>query len=116
MDGKRIETEDFDGKQNYRIVRIELLRPIMASLPPAHIGEAAWRILSMDIPIKLRVLKSVLEILNQENVDVVCLGELYSLSWLGHALRLLKGIPCVHYIHGEEITTNSASRFYGREQ
>jgi len=38
--------------------------------------------------------------------------ELYALSWLGSTLRKKRGLPIIHYIHGEEITTGPGSRFY----
>jgi phosphatidylinositol alpha-1,6-mannosyltransferase len=58
--------------------------------------------------------RAVLDIVRNERVDVVCFGEVYSLGWLGVLLRKLKGVPCIHYIHGEEITAGVSSRLYGR--
>jgi len=114
LNGELIENGVFKQKQNFVLKRIELLRPILQSAPPRHLVEAIWRVLSVDIPIKIRVLWTTLEILRKENVNVICIGELYSLSWLGQILKILTGLPCIYYIHGEEITTTSASRFYGR--
>jgi phosphatidylinositol alpha-1,6-mannosyltransferase len=114
VDGQRIREEDTEQDGKFNVKRIELLRPLIRSVPPRHLGESAWRALSEDIPISLRALRAVLSIVREESVDIVCIGELIALAWLGRILRTLKGLPCIHYIHGEEITTNNPSRFYGR--
>lgn len=107
--------KNFDQNQSYKISRTELLRPLIKVTPPRHLAHAATRVLAEDLPLRLRTLAAALHIIRQEQVDIVCLGELYALSWLARTLKTLKKIPCLFYIHGEEITTGSVSRFYGRQ-
>jgi len=100
-----------DVLQPFRVERIELLRPVLHKETTTSFASLC-RWISEDLPIRRSVRKAALELVDQIKPDVVCLGELYALSWLGSTLRKKRGLPIIHYIHGEEITTGPGSRFY----
>ncbi|MBI4523155.1 MAG: glycosyltransferase [Deltaproteobacteria bacterium] len=116
MDGNRIINNGKapDQGQPFRVKRIELLRPLVQPPSAAHLTQSAWRLLSHDLPLRLGVLRRALQTVREEKVDIVCLGELFALAWLGRMLRRLRGIPCIHYIHGEELMAEKPLRFYSR--
>jgi phosphatidylinositol alpha-1,6-mannosyltransferase len=105
---------EYDAQAGFPIERIELLRPPAAK--PASLIHSAWLQLSVDLPLKLRVLRKAVAIIRREQIDVVCVCELSSGSWLGVLLKWLLGIPYINYIHGEEITTEAPYRLFGRRR
>ena len=102
-----------DSQEPFEVQRIELLRPL---IKPATRNPLVpfWRLIFEDWLLRLRVARAALRVVDATGADVVCLGDLYGLSWLGEYLRRKRNMPVVHYIHGEEVTTGSGSRFYGR--
>jgi len=46
----------------------------------------------------------------RHDINLVCIGELVTGTWLGIALRKLFGCKLVIYVHGEEITTRTDGR------
>jgi len=96
----------FDAAQAYPIDRIPLLRPAM--LPaPANKLVSLWRLATQDLPLYARVLWNAARIVRRHDINVVCVGELVTGTWLGIALRRLFGCKLVIYVHGEEITTRT---------
>jgi phosphatidylinositol alpha-1,6-mannosyltransferase len=72
--------------------------------------------LVVDLPLKLKVLYKTISLVRREGIDVICVCELSSGSWLGLLLKRLLGIPYINYIHGEEITTEVPYRLFGRRR
>lgn len=105
---------EYDAQVDFPIERIELLRPPAAS--PGSLLHSAWLQLSVDLPLKLKVLRKAIGMIRREGIDVVCVCELSSGSWLGLLLRRMLGIPYINYIHGEEITTDVPYRLFGRRR
>jgi phosphatidylinositol alpha-1,6-mannosyltransferase len=103
-----------DAAAPYPIHRLELLRPPMVeSHSRLH---SLWRLVTVDLPIRLRVVREVLRIRRAYGIDVVCVGELTSGSWIGLFCQRWLGCRMVSYIHGEEVTTVSRYRFFGHSR
>jgi phosphatidylinositol alpha-1,6-mannosyltransferase len=64
----------------------------------------------------VRVFQETRRIVKQHGIDVICIGELSSGSWIGLLGQRLLGCKMVNYIHGEEITTETGYRFFGRHR
>ncbi len=113
--GEEIEGwREYDARAGFPITRIELLRaPILSS---RSLWQSLLLHLTVDLPITLRVLRAALRLVRRENIDVLCVCELNSGTWMGVALRALVGIPFVTYIHAEEITTDSSHRLFNRRR
>jgi phosphatidylinositol alpha-1,6-mannosyltransferase len=105
---------DYDAQASFPIERIELLRPPAVS--PKSLLHSAWLQLWVDLPLKLKVLRKAVSMIRREGIDVVCVCELSSGSWLGLLLKRMLGIPYINYIHGEEITTEVPYRLFGRRR
>lgn len=93
-----------DATQNFPVDRITLLRPPMMP-PPANKLVSLWRLLTSDFPLYAKVLFKAAALVRKHRINVVCVGELVTGSWLGIALKKLFGCKLVIYVHGEEITT-----------
>lgn len=116
VDGEEIEGwREFDSEAPYPVIRTELLRPREMAAPPTRL-HSVWRQLSIDIPLKLRIFLKVRRIVKDHGIDVVCIGELNSGSWIGLACQRFLGCRMISYIHGEEITTITDYRFFGRHR
>ncbi|CDH43054.1 glycosyltransferase family 4 protein [Candidatus Contendibacter odensensis] len=116
IDGQAIAGwREYDAQAGYPVERIELLRPLMLDIPCSRL-QSVWRTLTIDLPLKWRVLKTVAALVRRERINVVCIGELTSGSWIGLAAQRLLGCRMINYIHGEEITTETTYRFYGRQR
>lgn len=113
--GEEVEGwRDYDAKAGFPIERIELLRPPMVQ--SRSLLHSLWLQLAVDLPLKARVLRRALGLVRREGIDVICVCELASGSWLGLVLKRVLGIPYINYIHGEEITTESPYRLFGRRR
>lgn len=116
IDGQPVSGwQGYDAQTGFPIERIELLRPLMQNAP-THRLDSLWRALIIDLPLKWRVLRTVASLVRRERINVICIGELTSGSWIGLAARRLFGCRMINYIHGEEITTETPYRFYGRQR
>lgn len=105
--------EAFDRAQPYRIERMDLIRPLQVrSRSRWH---SLWLLLRHDLPLKVMLLFRVAAIVRRERIGTVCLGELDSLGWLGPWVGMM-GCRVVHYIHGEEVTTATPWRYFGRHR
>jgi phosphatidylinositol alpha-1,6-mannosyltransferase len=115
-DGKEIENwREHDAQAPFPIDRIALLRPRIAP-PPANLMVTGWRLLCQDLPLYLRCLAAAASIVRRHRINVICVGELVSGSWLGIALKKLFGCKLITYVHGEEITTATGGRLYGNKR
>lgn len=103
---------EHDAVCGYPVTRTELLRPVVMP-PPANRLVSAWRVVAIDLPLKVRVAWQAIGLARRYPVGVVCIGELVSGAWLGEFLRRWFGLKLVFYVHGEEITTRYASGSFG---
>jgi phosphatidylinositol alpha-1,6-mannosyltransferase len=104
---------DHDRKAYYPVNRTELVRPQIGA-PPSSALHSAMRLLTVDLPLAVRTLWRVAGIVRDEKIDVICVGELTSGSWIAQWCKRLFGCRVINYIHGEEITVDMPYRFYGR--
>jgi len=101
--------QEYDASVPFAVERIDLLRaPIRPA--PKTILHAVGRRIAEDYPLKRRVLHKALSMVDRFRPEVVCLGDLHALSWLGQDLKRRRGLPVVQFIHGEEITNTCSSR------
>lgn len=116
LSGQEIEGwRAHDETATYPISRVELLRPL-AREGGSSLLRSGWGFLTEDLPLKLRVLREVQRIVREHGINVICVGELNSGSWIGVAARRLWGCRMVSYIHGEEVTAQTSYRLYGRNR
>jgi len=97
---------EHDAAQNFPVDRIPLLRPPMLP-PPSNKLVSLWRLVAQDLPLYAKVLYKAAGIVRKHDINLVCVGELVTGTWLGIALRKLFGCKLVIYVHGEEITTRT---------
>lgn len=107
--------EEHDRQCGYPVHRLDLLRPAMLP-PPANKLVSAWRYLTIDIPLRARVLFASLQLIRRHNMGLLCLGELNSSAWLGGVCRRLTGCRLIYYIHGEEVTTQFDAGSFGKKR
>lgn len=106
---------EHDRQCGYPVHRLDLLRPPILP-PPANKLVSAWRVLAQDIPSKLIVLYTAVQMIRRHNIGLLCIGELNSSGWLAGWCRRLTGCRTMFYIHGEEITTRFDGGSYGRKR
>lgn len=107
--------EMHDAALPYSVDRVAFLRPRI--LPaPANKLVSVWRLLFQDVPVYARALLSAARIVKTHGINVVCVGEVGTGSWLAIALRKLYGVKVIIYVHGEEITTHSSGRLSGNKR
>jgi glycosyltransferase involved in cell wall biosynthesis/peptidoglycan/xylan/chitin deacetylase (PgdA/CDA1 family) len=107
--------QQHDQSVNFPIDRIRLLRPLMQQ-PPANFLASLCRFAFQDIPLYAHVLLAAVRIVRQHKINIVCVGELVSGSWIGIALKKIFGLKLMIYIHGEEITTVTGGRLHGNQR
>jgi phosphatidylinositol alpha-1,6-mannosyltransferase len=106
---------EHDANQAFPVDRIPLLRPAM--LPrPANKLVSLWRMLAKDLPLYAKVLYKAATLVRRHDINLVCVGELVTGSWLGIALKKMFGTKLVIYVHGEEITTRTDGRLGRRRK
>lgn len=105
--------KEYDANAPFPIDRLPYLRPLMLP-PPRNIFVSVYRFIVKDLMLYLHVFVSASQIVRKHNINIVCIGELVSGGWLGVALKKCFGCKLVFYVHGEEITTNTQGRLYGR--
>jgi len=104
-----------DQSVPYPVDRLPLLRPQM--LPaPANILVSVLRLVLNDMPLYARSLWTAARIVRKHQINLVCVGELVTGSWLGFALKRLFGCKVVIYVHGEEVTTATGGRLHGNRR
>ncbi len=104
-----------DARCEFPIYRLDLLRPEMAP-PPANKLVSAWRFLTIDIPLRWRIVSTVYQLIRRHRIGVICIGELASTAWLGAFFRRFLGTRMVLYVHGEEITQRVDAGSFGRRR
>lgn len=100
-----------DQNCGFPVYRLDLLRPRISR--PAHKLIAAWRFLTIDVPLRLRVIWKVWKLIRRHGIEVICIGELASTAWLGEFFQRVFGKRMVIYVHGEEITTRFDAGSFG---
>ncbi len=105
---------EHDAAVAYPVDRIRLLRPLMAP-PPANVLVSVMRLAFQDLPLYAGILLKAATLVHRHRINVVCVGELVTGSWLGIALKKLFGCKLIIYVHGEEITT-ATSGFHGNRR
>jgi phosphatidylinositol alpha-1,6-mannosyltransferase len=106
---------DQDRRAAFPVDRIDLLRPLMMP-PPSSMLESLYRFVFLDLPLFGRIFFHAARIVRRHRVNVVCIGELVTLGWLGPILRKLFKCRLIIYVHGEEITTTTSGRLYGKSR
>lgn len=106
---------EHDAKAKYPVYRLELLRPLEVAAPASRL-HSLWRWIRTDFPLRVRVFLKLHRIVRKHGIRTVCVGELISGSWVGLAAKYLLGCKMISYIHGEEITTETPYRFFGRQR
>ena len=76
--------------------------------------DSIWFFLRYDLPTQARVLIKAFSLQRRHNFEIICIGELQMQGWLTIALKWLTPAKTILYIHGEELTTNTSSRFLGK--
>ena len=106
---------EHDATAPFPIERIDLLRPLMAP-PPANLAVSGSRLLLQDVPLYMSTLRAAARTVREHKINVICVGELVTGSWLGIALKKLFGCKLIIYVHGEEITTATGGRLHGNKR
>jgi phosphatidylinositol alpha-1,6-mannosyltransferase len=101
-----------DTASDENIYRIKHL--MAPSVECGNIFQTIYAVIRYDLPTRCRVLITMLRLIRKREIDVVCIGELQELGWLVVLLKKLARVKVVIYTHGEEVTTVSTSRFYGK--
>jgi glycosyltransferase involved in cell wall biosynthesis/peptidoglycan/xylan/chitin deacetylase (PgdA/CDA1 family) len=107
--------QEHDAAAPYPVDRADFLRPRVLP-PPANVLVSAGRLLFQDFPLYAKALLAAARIVREHDINVVCIGELVTGSWLGMALRKLYKVKVVIYVHGEEITTVTGGRLSGNKR
>jgi len=103
-----------DAGAPYTVYRLELLRPL--ALECRSRLQSLWLFLTSDLPLKLKVLLTTIRIIRREGINLICIGELNSVSWLGLICQRWLGIKLINYIHGEEVTIEVGYRNFDQRR
>lgn len=101
----------WDAEQPFPVYRLDFLRPQYRPRPRT-IAHAACRYFFEDRVLEREVIQQAAGIARKHKINLICLGELYSLHNIGRQLRKELRLPVIHYIHGEEITAVPPARRY----
>jgi len=107
--------QEHDRTAAYPVDRLPLLRPLMLP-PPANMAVSVYRLVFKDMVLYASCLWAAARIVRKHSINIVCVGELVTGSWLGFALRRLFGCKVIIYVHGEEITTATGGRLHGNRR
>ncbi len=94
---------EHDRHSAYRIIRLPLLRTKLSGGQRGLVAKVSFT--AEDIWIRLRLVTTVLLLIQRERIAAICVGELLASGWLLNVLRILSNVRRLVYIHGEEITT-----------
>jgi len=108
--GQTLDYAAYDAAAGAMVQRVDLLRPLTPEATAG--GGSKWR----DLRLMATVLRRIIDICLKEKVRVVCLGDLVYGGWLAFPLRYMFGRKVVVYVHGEEITTESAGGLFDRQR
>lgn len=106
---------EHDRLCGYPVHRLDLLRPAILP-PPANKLVSAWRFLIIDVPLRAKILRTILQLVQRYKLGLICLGELNSSAWMAGWCRRLTGCKIIYYIHGEEITTQFDAGSFGQQR
>jgi glycosyltransferase involved in cell wall biosynthesis/peptidoglycan/xylan/chitin deacetylase (PgdA/CDA1 family) len=107
--------QEHDARQEFPIDRIALLRPKNMK-PPANKLVSVWRLIAQDLPLYVRILFKAGQLVRRHRINIICIGELVTGTWLGLVLKRLFGVKLITYVHGEEITTATSGYFGTRRK
>lgn len=97
---------EFDRKAPFSIHRIKLLRthflPDQARVPQRLAGIVA------ELSIRAAVLTAIWKIIRDQDIKVICIGELVAGGWLAAACKRFFNVKTIIYVHGEEISTRTS--------
>jgi phosphatidylinositol alpha-1,6-mannosyltransferase len=111
QDGEILEGwKELDKKARYPVHRVELIRPPM--IKTHSILHSLWIFLTFDLKIRFNVFRKVVHLVRRENINIICIGELETASWIGVLAKRWLGCKVINYIHGEEITSDTPYRFF----
>lgn len=79
-----------------------------------NIFQSIWVLLRYDIPIQASVLFKTLSLIRKKKFDVICIGDLQIQGWMTLIIKLLTKSKVILFIHGEELSTVTTSRFFGK--
>lgn len=106
--------QEQDHESPYTIIRTELLRPL--AIQSKSRLYSLFCLLAYDIPLKFHIALKVFRIVKKYNINIVCVGELNSGSWIGLTCKILFKCKLINYIHGEEVTSTTTYLLYGRNR
>lgn len=87
----------------YPLHRIPLLRTPLADGRPGIARRL--RGLAQDVMIRVNLVRALRRIIRDEQIDLVCIGELVASGWLTAVCRYLFRLKTIIYVHGEEVTS-----------
>jgi phosphatidylinositol alpha-1,6-mannosyltransferase len=96
---------EFDRQAPFQVHRIRLLRTMFRPVEAGRLRRSAGAL--ADLVLRLSVLRAIRRIVRDEDIAVLCIGELVAGGWLAYSCRILFGLKTLIYIHGEEISTRS---------
>jgi phosphatidyl-myo-inositol dimannoside synthase len=105
---------EFDASAPFPVHRVKILRPLI--IHSKSIIHSILLQIFVDIPLKIKLFAYTLWLIRKYKIDVLCIGELNSLSWLGQLTKRLFGLKVINYIHGEEVTTETSYRRFGKRR
>ena len=73
-----------------------------------------WALLRYDIPIQAAVLFKALSLIRRKKIDIICIGDLQMQGWMTLIIKLMTKAKVILFIHGEELSTVTSSRFFGK--
>lgn len=106
--------KEHDYNAPYTIIRTELLRPI-STLSKSRL-HSLYNLILYDIPLKIKIALKVFSIVKINKINIVCIGELNSGSWIGLICKIIFKCKLINYIHGEEVTSTTTYLLYGRNR
>ena len=107
--------QEHDAGLDFPVDRVPLLRPRIQP-PPANLVASMARFVFEDIPLHTGVLVAAARLVRRHDINVVCVGELVSGSWLGIALRKALGTRLLIYVHGDELAHPTTGRLHGNKR
>ncbi|MCW8889428.1 MAG: glycosyltransferase family 4 protein [Sedimenticola sp.] len=111
---ERLDWEAYDSNSGFKIFRLSLLRPLVIESKSKL--QSLLLTLFYDLPQRIKIFAYTSWLIKKNDIDIICIGELNSLSWIGRICKLLYGTKIISYIHGEEVTTETNYIRYGKNR
>lgn len=96
---------EFDRKVPYPIHRLRLLRTRFLPNDAGIIRRIGGIV--EELRLRLAVVRAIGRVVRDENIAILCIGELVAGGWLASACQRLFKLKTVIYVHGEEISTRT---------